>query len=94
MPSGLEIATGARAGTFIATGQAGHWVIGIAENVGLLELAGILATPGIITEFSSKRALNLNGGPSTGLWFKTADGRENLDKPGWIVRNGIAVVPK
>ncbi len=80
--------------TFILTDQAGHWAIGIAENVGLLELAEILVTPGVVTEFTVKRALNLDGGPSTGLWFKTADGRENLDKPGWIVRNGIAIVPR
>ena len=80
--------------TFVLTDMAGHWAIGITEGVTLTELAEILVTPGVITEFPVKRALNLDGGPSTGLWFKTADGRENLDKPGWIVRNGIAVVPK
>ncbi|MBL9129757.1 MAG: phosphodiester glycosidase family protein [Verrucomicrobiaceae bacterium] len=80
--------------TFILTDGAGHWAIGTAQNVGLVELAGILASPGAIPDFSVKRALNLDGGPSTGMWFKTADGRENLDKPGWIVRNGIAVMPR
>lgn len=80
--------------TFILTDGAGHWAIGTAQNVGLGELARLLASPGTIPEFPVKRALNLDGGPSTGLWFKTADGRENLEKPGWIVRNGIAVVPR
>ena len=80
--------------TFILTDGAGHWAIGTAQNVGLGELARLLATPGTIPEFPVKRALNLDGGPSTGLWFKTADGRENLEKPGWVVRNGIAVVPR
>jgi exopolysaccharide biosynthesis protein len=80
--------------TFILTDGARHWAIGTAQNVGLVELAKLLAAPGTIPEFSVKRALNLDGGPSTGLWFKTSDGRENLDKPGWIVRNGIAVVPR
>ena len=80
--------------TFILTNGAGLWAIGTAQNVGLMELARLLAAPGTIPEFSVKRALNLDGGPSTGLWFRTADGRENLDKPGWIVRNGIAVLPR
>jgi hypothetical protein len=80
--------------TFILTDGAGHWAIGTAQEVGLRELARLLTTPGAISEFQVKRALNLDGGPSTGLWFKTADGRENLEKPGWIVRNGIAVVPR
>ena len=80
--------------TFVLTDMLGHWAIGITEGVTLTELAEILATAGVITEFPVKRALNLDGGPSTGLWFKTADGRENLEKPAWIVRNGIAVVPK
>ena len=80
--------------TFILTDGAGHWAMGTAQEVGLRELARLLTTPGAIPEFPVKRALNLDGGPSTGLWFKTADGRENLDKPGWIVRNGIAVLPR
>lgn len=80
--------------TFILTDGAGHWAIGTAQNVGLVELGRLLAAPDTISEFAVKRALNLDGGPSTGLWFRTADGRENLDKPGWIVRNGIAVVPR
>jgi uncharacterized protein YigE (DUF2233 family) len=78
--------------TFILTDGAGRWAIGTAQNVGLVELGRLLAAPGTISEFAVKRALNLDGGPSTGLWFRTADGRENLDKPGWIVRNGIAIM--
>jgi len=80
--------------TFILTDGSGHWAMGTVENVGLQELGRLLTTPGAIPEFQVKRALNLDGGPSTGLWFKTADGRENLEKPGWVVRNGIAVVPR
>lgn len=80
--------------TFILTDCEGHWALGTAKNVGLAELARLLTTPGAISEFPVKRALNLDGGPSTGLWFKTADGREDHEKPGWVVRNGIAVVPR
>lgn len=79
--------------TFILTDGAGHWALGTAMNVGLQDLARLLATPGVISEFPVKRALSLDGGPSTGLWFKTPDGREDYQKPRWVVRNGIAVIP-
>jgi uncharacterized protein YigE (DUF2233 family) len=80
--------------TFIMTDGAGRWAIGVCKGVGLLELAQILITPGIITEWKVKRALNLDGGPSTGLWCRSADGREQFEKPGWAVRNAIMVVPR
>ena len=80
--------------TFIMTDGAGRWAIGICRGLGLLELAQILVTPGIITEMKVKRALNLDGGPSTGLWCRSADGREQFEKPGWPVRNVIMVVPR
>lgn len=80
--------------TFILTDGAGRWAIGICKGVGLLELAQILITPGIITEMKVKRALNLDGGPSTGLWCRSADGREHFEKPGWAVRNAIMVAPR
>jgi hypothetical protein len=80
--------------TFIATDGEGQWVIGTIKGVGLCELAELLTTPGLMPEMTVKRALNLDGGPSTGLWFRTQDGVENYEKPGWIVRNGIAIVPK
>ncbi|MES2595129.1 MAG: phosphodiester glycosidase family protein [Verrucomicrobiota bacterium] len=79
--------------TFILTDGVGHWAFGTAKSVGLQELARLLATPGVISEFPVKRALSLDGGPSTGLWFKTANGREDYEKPSWVVRNGIAVIP-
>ncbi|WP_395743130.1 phosphodiester glycosidase family protein [Prosthecobacter sp.] len=80
--------------TFLMTDGSGRWAIGICKGAGLLELAQILLTPGIITEMKVKRALNLDGGPSTGLWCRSADGREQFEKPGWAVRNAIMVVPR
>ncbi len=80
--------------TFVLTDGAGRWAIGVCKGVGLLELAQILITPGIISEMKVKRALNLDGGPSTGLWCRNADGREHFEKPGWAVRNAIMVVPR
>lgn len=80
--------------TFIMTDGAGRWAIGVCQRVGTLELAQILVTPGIITEMKVNRVLNLDGGPSTGLWCRSADGREQFEKPGWAVRNAIMVMPR
>lgn len=80
--------------TFILTDGEGRWAIGICNRIGLLELARLLITPGIVTELKVKRALNFDGGPSTGLWCRHADGRELEEKPGWAVRNAIVVVPR
>ena len=80
--------------SFIMTDGAGRWAMGVCKGVGLLELARILQTPSIITEIKVQRALNLDGGPSTGLWCRSEDGRELFEKPGWAVRNAIVVVPR
>ncbi len=80
--------------TFILTDGEGRWAIGICKGVGLLELAHILVTPGIITEMKVKRALNLDGGPSTSLWCRSAAGVDFFEVPGWAVRNMIVVVPR
>jgi len=80
--------------TFIMTDGAGRWAIGICTRAGVRELAQILITPGIISEMKVKRALNLDGGPSTGLWCRSTDGREHFEKPGWAVRNAIMLVPR
>lgn len=80
--------------TFIMTDQASFWAIGIANRVGLRELADILTNAGIITEFKVMRALNLDGGPSTGLWWQNAQGAITYTKEMWPVRNLIMIVPK
>lgn len=80
--------------TFIMTDAAGRWAIGTAKRTGLLELAHVLVTPGIITEMKVNRALNLDGGPSTGLWCRSESGAVQFEKPGWAVRNAIVIAPR
>lgn len=80
--------------TFILTDGEGRWAIGICKRVGLLELAHLLITPGIISELKVKRALNLDGGPSTSLWCRNRAGVDFFEVPGWAVRNAIVVVPR
>jgi hypothetical protein len=90
---GLE-ATKRRVRTFVLTDCAGHWAIGLCDRVTLRELSDLLATKGIVTEIHVERALNLDGGSSSGLWFRGADGQEHDDREFSTVRNFIAVMPK
>ena len=64
----------------------------ICRSATLAETAAILATPGIIGEMHITRALNLDGGSSTGMWV------DALPKPLYLpelssVRNYLALVP-
>lgn len=79
--------------TFIASDGADRWFFGLAGGVSLGELAEILATPGL-TAFPVHRALNLDGGRSSALYYRSADGREH-SAPGWsTVRNYLAIIPR
>lgn len=91
--TGLE-ALRRRPRTILLTDNNGHWAIGSTGWVSLREISDILATPGIITEFSVERALNLDGGSSCGLWWKDATGREHSEHESATVRNFLVIVPK
>lgn len=80
--------------TFILTDGAGYWALGIANRAGLRELADILTTPEVITEFKVVRALNLDGGPSTGLWWRNDQGVATYHKEMWPVKNLIMVLSR
>jgi hypothetical protein len=62
--------------TFLATNGQGVWMMGVISPVTLAEAAQILFTlrstpiPGLTTKFLT-RALNLDGGSSSGLWADT-----------------------
>lgn len=80
--------------TFIATDGAHQWVVGLCEDATLGELAEILATPGLMPAFTVHRALNLDGGRSSALYYRTAEGREHAS-PGWsTVRNYLGIIPR
>lgn len=91
--AGLE-ALRRRPRTVLLTDNNGHWAIGSTGWVSLRELSDILATPGIITEFSIERALNLDGGSSCGLWWKDVTGSEHSERESATVRNFLVIVPK
>ncbi len=79
--------------TFFATDGEGKWVMGVCRKIKLSNLALMLASQKVVTEFKIHRALNLDGGPSSGLWCRDVDGKEHSDAEGTLVRNIIALMP-
>lgn len=80
--------------TFVATDDGQRWVIGTVRSTSLAGLAELLASPGILPGIRVHRALNLDGGRSTALYARRADGTE-ISRTGWsTVRNYLAVVPR
>jgi hypothetical protein len=81
--------------TFIATDEQGKWCIGCTSAIELGLLARLLADPKIIPELTICRALNLDGGPSSGIWWRQSDGKDGgLPQAGSVVRNFVVLFPK
>jgi exopolysaccharide biosynthesis protein len=80
--------------TFILTDNKGHWALGNSTAMGLQEMSDALRLPGVITDFKIDMALNLDGGPSTGMWWKDAEGKAHDHPPSWPVRNYLLVTKK
>ncbi len=80
--------------TFILTDNQGHWVMGNSTAMGLQEMSDALRAKGVLPGFTIQMALNLDGGPSTGLWWQEATGQSHDKPPGWPVRNYVLVVPR
>lgn len=91
--SGLENKA-ARPRTFIATDNAGQWLLGIGEYTTLAHLAQILALPGLVPGMEIDRALNFDGGKSTALWARTTDGSVVSEAEFGKVRNFVAILPR
>ena len=84
----------ARRRTFVATDYRGHWVLGVAEAVSLADLGAALATPRAL-EFPVNRALNLDGGTSSGIYVDRLDGeRDVVMTPFKRVRNYLGIAPR
>ncbi len=91
--AGLE-ATKRRARTFILTDQAGNWALGTCKSVTLRELSDLLSTRALLPEVTVKRALNFDGGNSTGLWWRAEGGQEHGEREYARVRNFLVLMPK
>ncbi|MDQ6859599.1 MAG: phosphodiester glycosidase family protein [Verrucomicrobiota bacterium] len=75
--------------TFVATLADGRAAIGYCSYVTLAQLAALLATP----ELKIQRAMNLDGGSSSGFWFAGENGVFQIREQK-TVRDFIAIAPK
>lgn len=79
--------------TFVATSGGDRAAIGYCSHVTLAQLAEVLASPGLASEFKTQRALNLDGGSSSGFWFAGEKGPFSISEYK-SVRDYLAVVLK
>lgn len=90
----------ARRRTFLiwdgTVGDGGRWALGISSSpLSLAELGAALADADVVTEFPVRRALNLDGGSSTGMYFDRGAGRKDfVVDPIKRVRNYLGVIPR
>jgi hypothetical protein len=70
-----------------------EWALLICEPVTLAEMAEILAARGIFPELKIDRALNLDGGSSTGMWVN-AEPQPFYRREFKSVRNYLGIVPR
>jgi hypothetical protein len=82
--------------TFIATDWRGHWVLGAtASSLTLADLAECLASTGALIPWRVDRALNLDGGSSTGFFFDRGAGKAPVVLSPWKrVRNLLGIAPR
>ncbi len=79
--------------TFVLTMSGERAAIGFCSHVTLAELAALLVTPQVIASGKVQRALNLDGGSSSGFWF--AGERRPFSIPEQkTVRDFLAIVPR
>ena len=76
-------------------GNTGRWAMGVCSSLSLEELGAALADGDVITEFKVYRALNLDGGSSTGLYFDRGVGEDDFVMPPMKrVRNYLGIAPR
>ena len=80
--------------TFVASNGAEQAAIGYSTHVTLAQLARILATPGAAADLKITRALNMDGGSSSGFWFKGESGAAFSLREQKTVRDYLGIVPK
>jgi uncharacterized protein YigE (DUF2233 family) len=82
--------------TFIATDWRGHWVLGATSSaLTLADLAECLASPEVLASWRIDRAINLDGGSSTGFFFdRGADMTAVTLHPWKRVRNLLGITPR
>jgi hypothetical protein len=79
--------------TFVATDWRGHWALGATTTpLTLAELAEVLASPSTLTPWPVERAINLDGGSSSGFFFDRGPDAAPVQLQPWKrVRNLLGV---
>lgn len=80
--------------TFAATTTGDRALVGVCSGVSLAELSKILATTSFAEDLRIERALNLDGGSSTGFWFARENGSAFSITEQKPVRDFVGIVPK
>jgi hypothetical protein len=91
--SGLNDSHRARR-TFAATTNSSRALVGVCSEVSLAELSKILATTSFAEDLKIERALNLDGGSSTGFWFARENSSAFSIPEQKSVRDFVGVVAK
>jgi exopolysaccharide biosynthesis protein len=80
--------------TFAATTTSKRVLLGVCSGVSLAELSKLLATTSFAEDLKIERALNLDGGSSSGFWFARENGSAFSVPEQKSVRDFVGVVPK
>jgi hypothetical protein len=80
--------------TFAATTTGDLALVGVCSGVSLAEFSKVLATTSFAEDLRIERALNLDGGSSTGFWFARENGSAFSISEQKPVRDFIGIVPK
>jgi uncharacterized protein YigE (DUF2233 family) len=80
--------------TFAATTNSSRALLGVCSDVSLAELSKILATMSFAEDLRIDRALNLDGGSSTGFWFARENGSAFSISEQKPVRDFVGVVAR
>ena len=80
--------------TFAATTSSSRALVGVCSEVSLAELAKMLATTSLAEDLKIGRALNLDGGSSSALWFARENGSAFSISEQKSVRDFVGIVPK
>lgn len=80
--------------TFAATTTGNRALVGVCSGVSLAELSKMLAMTSFAEDLRIERALNLDGGSSTGFWFTRQNGTVLSIPEQKPVRDFVGIVPK
>ena len=79
--------------TFVCRDATGKWALGASDPCTLGQLAAALGGEDVAATLAVHDALNLDGGPSTGLWVKGETEDYSLPEK-WTVQNYVVLFPR